>query len=432
MFFAKDSLAATYCVRSGASGNGSGSDWTNAYTALPATPQRGSTYYVAGGNYSGATFSTPVSGTSLITIKGATVADHGTNTGWSDSYSVETAQATWTSSLLFTSSYWVFDGSIGSMTKTATAYGFSFGTTLDEAIWLGTSGTVQNNGPAITNLSFSHIYAKATSADVEKEFIQGNYAGGAHSNITLSHSFIDGWQGAVMTRGQSGTAYDSWTFDHDIFLNGYSSPAHHGEWINPNERPMTNLVVRYCWFEGYSGDGGMTGTIVANNNDNTNAKIYGNVFYNLLVGNGIISGTSQGNLNNAVIYNNSFVSMNSASGVPIGGPGSGNVAYNNLFYNTRAEMNATSDYNVFFSATNVSPETHGQTGSVNPFVSSIDFHLKAATQSGITLASPYNMDGDGKIRGADGTWDRGAYEYGGTPPPTDTIPPAAPTGVTIR
>ena len=40
-----------------------------------------------------------------------------------------------------------------------------------------------------------------------------------------------------------------------------------------------------------------------------------------------------------------------------------------------------------------------------------NFHLTSATNNGISLPSPFNMDMDGKTRGSDGTWDRGAYEY---------------------
>src|SRR6059036_1896844 len=78
--------AANHYVRSGATGTGTGADWTNAFTALPATLVRGDTYYIAAGTYSGYTFNTPVSGTTLITVKAATIADHGTSVGWSDAF----------------------------------------------------------------------------------------------------------------------------------------------------------------------------------------------------------------------------------------------------------------------------------------------------------------------------------------------------------
>ena len=47
-------------------------------------------------------------------------------------------------------------------------------------------------------------------------------------------------------------------------------------------------------------------------------------------------------------------------------------------------------------------------------VSTDDYHLATPTAAGYPLASPYNYDRDGKMRGSDGTWDMGAYESGVT------------------
>ena len=71
----------------------------------------------------------------------------------------------------------------------------------------------------------------------------------------------------------------------------------------------------------------------------------------------------------------------------------------------------------------------------NPVVA--DFHLTAAgattfANKGKALAAPYNLDPDGNVRGADGGWDIGAFEYGGTkaPTPPPAQPPAPPTNLT--
>src|SRR5687768_17254029 len=56
LFAASAALAADRYVRQGATGSGNGSDWTNAYTSLPASLVRGDTYYVADGTYAGYTF----------------------------------------------------------------------------------------------------------------------------------------------------------------------------------------------------------------------------------------------------------------------------------------------------------------------------------------------------------------------------------------
>lgn len=73
-------------VRQGATGSGDGSDWTNAFTDLPATLVRGDTYYVADGTYAKYTFDDAVSGTANVTVLKATASRHGTDTGWQSGY----------------------------------------------------------------------------------------------------------------------------------------------------------------------------------------------------------------------------------------------------------------------------------------------------------------------------------------------------------
>jgi hypothetical protein len=417
--------ASNHYVLSGARGTADGSSWTNACTdfigsCAAASLVRGDTYYVGAGTYGGATFSTPTSGTSVITIKGATVADHGTDTGWSSADSVSTADggspALWSNTITFTTSYWVFDGAVGSvLSQTPSDYGFSFGTTLSRGIIIGSAGSGGTCGSAVSNLTLAHFYGKATSNDTEKLFEEGNTYGGVLTNITFANFLLDGWQGLFMTKSGncSSTPYTGWIVQYGVMLNGFSSSANHGEWINPNERPISGLIVRYNVFRGYSGTSGMTGTIVANNSDNDNAAIYGNVFDGLRVGNGVITGTSQGNLNNAIVYNNSFLNMTSDSGAAIGGSGqgSGNVAMNNVFYNTNAQQGGgfTFDYNSYFSTTNTPAEAHGQTGTGSPFINAANYNyqLAADTSAWTPLASPYNVDAKGLTRISS----RGAYQF---------------------
>ena len=98
-------------VRAGANGANNGSDWTNAFSSLPTTLQRGATYYLADGSYGKHAFDDPASGATLIRIKKATIADHGTGTGWDNTYG--DGQATFTAQLDIVSSYWVLDGNNG-------------------------------------------------------------------------------------------------------------------------------------------------------------------------------------------------------------------------------------------------------------------------------------------------------------------------------
>src|SRR3989338_689517 len=117
--------AANFYVRAGAIGSGNGSDWTNAYTSLPAILTRGDTYFIADGSYASYTVDDAVSGTDVITIKKATASDHGTETGWDSSYG--DGQGAFTSPFNIRTSYITFDGIVDSGSDPNT-YGFKIDT----------------------------------------------------------------------------------------------------------------------------------------------------------------------------------------------------------------------------------------------------------------------------------------------------------------
>src|SRR6185295_5213638 len=81
-------------VRAGATGSNNGSDWTNAYKELGSVSYTsGGAIYIGGGTYN---TGLPSTSTGNVTVKRATVADHGTGTGWQDAYDGQvtvTAQA---------------------------------------------------------------------------------------------------------------------------------------------------------------------------------------------------------------------------------------------------------------------------------------------------------------------------------------------------
>jgi hypothetical protein len=114
-----------YYVRAGAGGAANGSDWNNAYPSLPGTLQRGATYYVAGGAYPSYTFNTPALGAQVITLKKASLKDHGTETGWNPSYG--TNQAVFSAHIFVQTSYFVLDGQYRNEKNwfDGDAYGFS-------------------------------------------------------------------------------------------------------------------------------------------------------------------------------------------------------------------------------------------------------------------------------------------------------------------
>jgi hypothetical protein len=73
----------TRYVLPGGSGARDGSDWANAFSALPGTLQRDTVYWLGAGNYGAYTFDDAASGSAGITIRKATADMHGTDTGWS-------------------------------------------------------------------------------------------------------------------------------------------------------------------------------------------------------------------------------------------------------------------------------------------------------------------------------------------------------------
>ncbi|WP_340122723.1 hypothetical protein [Methylobacter svalbardensis] len=418
LFAAETAIAANHYIRSGAAGASNGNDWTNAYTSLPSTLVRGDTYYIAGGSYSGRTFNTPASGTSVITIKGATIADHGIDTGWSNTYAVENTQATWTSGVTFNTSYWIFDGSVGpNWSKTKSQYGFKFNP-VNYAV------KVYNLSSAISDVKIAHITATAPTGDVEKFFLSTDNSTKSVNNVTFSHCLVDGWSNAVWATS-AGLLMNNWLIEHNVILNGYSSAANHGEDINNNYGHLDNLTIRYNWFEGRSTG---TGSIVVLNGPAGPYYIYGNVFKNMIGGDGIIAGIHY-TLNGA-IYNNTFDNVDNGykNGAWIGHDVSANV-YNNIIYNSIASIGANftgkKDYNAYFSTTSTPTEANGQIGTGSPFVNELgnDMRLSAASKAGTTFSAPYDIDVVRNARGGDGAWDRGAFEFVGNNPVLVLSPP---------
>jgi len=82
--------AATFYVRSGATGRNDGSDWINAWNSTSrinfGALNPGDTVYIAGGTYGPLNITKSGSSGKPLTFKRATSAEHGTSTGWSNAY----------------------------------------------------------------------------------------------------------------------------------------------------------------------------------------------------------------------------------------------------------------------------------------------------------------------------------------------------------
>jgi hypothetical protein len=386
-----------------ARGTGSGADWNNSM-AFPSSFTRGLTYYVADGSYGTRTFSTALSGTTTITIKKATTTDHGTNVGWINGDG--DGQAVF-DTIILQRGYFIIDGTTRNESDWSAfaSYGFRissiFASSLDGHNAAGTQikyccvaphtsdTVVTGSGQALylvynqTNITMSRCNMRGGTATLLQ--------GAGLTNFTLEYSWIGPSWGKEALRGGNGTVSSGWIIRHNTFYQASQTD------------PSDNT----------SGITAEIGIWDASSGSFDNFEVYGNIFYNTFSGGRnaciLIGGDGSGWVgvggNNNKVYNNTFAGMPEA-GVfgMIDLNGSGNEARNNLFWDTAG------------TGVGASTATNNVDAASNPFVNyaALNFHLTSSSVArnvGTALASTYNTDRDGTTRGADGTWDVGAYEY---------------------
>lgn len=432
--------AANKYVRAGSSGLGTGDDWTNAYASLPASLVRGNTYYIATGTYASHTFEDPDSGTTPITLRKATVADHGTATGWNDSYG--TGEAVFTSSgttWTFSTDYYVIDGVFG-YGKSPHGFGFRVFSTAGRDARVG---MVVWGGSGPNHCSFNHIefdWNNGTAAGprgTTYTFISGAIPCGY---ITWSFCFFHDGTGYYCYLGQWSGAQirpitDHPTFDHCYFYNlgGGGGPEAHWEafWFTDTHNLVFSNNVVENVFGAYPGAGdGQTGWLMMG--ACSNMSIYGNVFYtsypkeNVIGGNGVIATWSSDKYQNNGIYiiNNTFADLKGGYGPHF------------LFtHNTNTDLNVVCENNIYYGPEDwqfhgVTTQSHEAFGgavrasgsnsqaeltiAVFNNYASHDYTLASATLPGdssvIRYISGVSVDMNGSTRGSDGIWDRGAYK----------------------
>lgn len=399
--------AANHYIRSDATGNGSGSDWTNAYSQFPSALARGDTYYIGDGVYGTYDFDDPESGNTYIYIKKATEADHGTDTGWHSSYGDGAATYTGTSTVWdFESSYWDVDGVTGSGES---GHGF----VLQLTGGANASYACQIDGSQHIILRHVEMYHPdpCGSGDVAQDGIR---ATGAPDNVTVAYCYIHDWKrNCIIAVGA-----DNWMIEHSYLAASHSTSENHGQAIYMGFNAADGWTIRYNTFRDINGS-----AVVFFSGNCTNINIYGNLFWEKVestgcglysVGSILGHNNSGGDVNGLRFYNNTMIDFDGrgASGNINLDSGSDNMVYNNIWYgcNMGSMAYTTHDYNACDCSVS---ETNGQSISSSVFSNYADgnFTLSESTDQGMTLPSPYNTDMFGNVRGQDGTWDRGAFEY---------------------
>lgn len=417
------SFAANHYIRAGATGTGTGADWTNAYTNLPVTLIRGDTYYIAEGSYGSYTFAN-TAGTNTITVKkcpsSTIMADSCQSVaGWNDSYGDGQSVFTYWDMRM---SYLTIDGQTGGGSGSwTTGHGIAVRNLASHLVYSAASyGT-------INNLTLKHIELDGVSnANADRDAI---YMLGGATNLTLQYMNMHNIACDVLQlRGN----FTNITLEYSYVADTTSLAAGcHGDVFEFDTGTMTNFIARYNWVNNCE-NSYIWGT--HENGIINGLEIYGNIVTGGFSTNGVVSALSGGGtISNLKFYNNTVANMVHATHYAGGFGhlrGTNNVAYNNIWYNAApvSFSTATHNYNWFYLSGSQS-ETNIQNGTGDPFINSAsnDYRLAIATNSGTSLPSPYNTDMLGNTRGADGTWDRGAYDYG----TSDVGAPSSPSNLRI-
>jgi hypothetical protein len=467
-------------VRAGATGSGSGADWTNAYTGFgsgtgqinPSSMARGVTYYVAGGSYcpKGCTFNTPDSGSNLVTIQAATSDTHGTSTGWSNSY---VGQATFTAPAIFTTDYWTFSGAYRANTgqpwvdwRNQSGYGFQLNNNNGSNCPIATGAAVQvgqfNNNVTANNVSISYLNVIGSgdfsqTCSVIDWGLDVNGYPATTQNFYLGYSYVHDTAGDNVLCDSINGCTIEYTY---IDRSSEGSATNHMEEVAIRGN-TSNLIFRYN-FIGACGDTACWAT-PESSGSLSNWYVYGNIIFinssetpvSYSSGDGAFSIFSLSSLNSAYFVNNTVSSLATNGGcgffpwAPV--TTSGVVIEDNLWFNCPQNAGPANNPGVTwgYQAYYQSPPfcSNDSSGSescstTNPFVNvaqtpgANNFNLTAHTAAGVALSTSlppgcqsgvncFDTDMNGNSRSAGG-WDRGALQFS-----SSGAPPVAPTGLVV-
>ena len=435
-------LAANHYVRAGATGSGSGNDWSNAYQKLPSTLVRGDTYYIADGSYGSYTFKTPKDGAKMISIKKATVSDHGTGVGWGNQYGDGVAHFTnWT----FDTGYWLVDGVTGGGPGSWES-GHGIKLTTDGC----SSKAIRMHKSGLSNITIKHIEATMSNVSCPSGIVyaHGEFDGVGATDVHFSHVYFHRVYGPVFHHGYG----DRWTVEYSKLGD-----------INPPGSPGTahaeifsllggdDWTIRYNWLYSWRSTGGIVAINGAAGTSDQNfvddMHIYGNVFDQdagaaYRVQSAIRGGSNYQYARRWRIFNNTYIDLNSSStGVSFSdlatyGGGADNQIRNNVAcgnIDTITSSQSTSYNSVqnpvsgFFIGNGDEDISGIPCTSIFVDYNGNDFRLASDSllSAGTALSEPFNVDMYGVVRGADGAWDRGAFEFteDGSSPPTSMPTP---------
>jgi hypothetical protein len=303
-------------------------------------------------------------------------------------------------------------------------------------IKLATTGSAQGSGSTIYSYNSAPHFLILRHLELAAPDPNGNLSNfnvdshvwpGANGTL-ISYCYIHGGLVGVMFTGSNET------LEHSYLRN--NGGQQHSEMIAAVN--SQNLTIRYDVLDNLVCCNGTT-YIEPQSNGGTPPNgiyVYGNIIKATRSDEGtnnpsLFSSTSGEQVLNVFIYNNTIYGLHGAS--PQVGFADTGVRGDNASSTITVRNNVwqANTYGPSFQSVQVQDHNILNTGGVS-FVDAGtgDFHLAQPTAAGVALPAPYNLDPDGNVRGADGTWDLGAFEFrsGGAA----AIPPAPPTHLTVQ
>jgi len=386
-----------HVIPSGGVGAQNGTNWSNAYNALPSSLDRGGCYWIADGSVGNYIFDDATNGTELITVAKATEDYHGSATGWNSA--LGNGQA-------------------------------DFGYMAIDTNYYAVKGAVRDEAcPAVNTsdcgwLDLGSYGFTASQIDSGSEFITG---GPCAQNITIEHVGISQGTYGEVDAGHPVylvfTNCDNWTVRRSLFtdsgdlqLNGvddllWEYNAHYllngKECIRSQASDALNVTMRFnvfynCCDDSNNPGGGCTEEVGFFGNPTQNFdgfKFYGNIIRKTINQHKTDSSVLV-QADDCEMYNNTVVDDSDSGQGGLVCSGTGGTVRNNVAYFPNGMTNN-------ISATTANNNTTYTSSPAFTSTSTGNFHLTGAL-AGAAIGAPFDdEDFDGCPRT---TPDRGAYE----------------------
>jgi hypothetical protein len=435
-------------VRQGATGDGSGRDWTNACPGLtdvashpcsPSSLERGATYYLAAGSYGDVRFATPDSGEAWITLRSATARAHGDGEGWEDRFA---GQAVF-GGITFAYDRYELDGVQRNESdwQDVESYGIriAFGVAIPDT----ESATSQTDHVVLRYVDIGAPIERVHPDLTEFCIKPIGAPGREHGHITLHRAHCHNVSLPFHSR-----------FTHDVLIEYVHVGPSWGKEVISHQYGDDWIVRHFVWRDnGLSGDESLTAEIGVFNYtggaspDDVHAdrwQVYSGVIEDTdtlgtIAHNDAV--ISAGNVHGWRVYNLTLVNLGERRDDIIVN-GTGNVVHNILFAPVGVYGDGAYAATVNVVATEASHiwcrqhELPGRAGldcdrlaatwpgsvssMLDPFVDLAGGDLRLRTgvagspvNAGVTLGAGFDdVDMHGVVRGADGAWDIGAFEVG--------------------